>query len=210
MNAVKEYYEDFTFYLVRDRIIPNRGTLRFERSPVQSSTSSTSSRHWTWVAASVSWPNSCGGVSGMFAHWTSRKNIAFAKETVKDVDFVVSDFLSFPTQSSFDLITFFDVLEHFPREKLPDMVTKVSLLSHEETAVLVTIPSAAFARSNKVTKQVVDEEVDALLLANLFAEARFELRECRASKSTIKTRTASCGSPGARPIGHRQSSENPS
>ena len=65
----------------------------------------------------------------------SEKNIAFAKETVRDVDFVVSDFLSFPTESSFDLITFFDVLEHFPREKLPDVVTKVSLLSHEETSV---------------------------------------------------------------------------
>jgi SAM-dependent methyltransferase len=179
MNAVKEYYEDFTFYLVRDRIIPNprHAAIRALAGPV-----------FDVIHIESALDVGCG--IGLMAEFMRRRirtvraldiserNIAFARETVRDVDFVVSDFLSFPTESSFDLITFFDVLEHFPREKLPDIVRKVSLLSHEETSVLVTIPSAAFARSKKVAKQVVDEEVDVLLLANLFAEAGFELREC--------------------------------
>jgi hypothetical protein len=62
----------------------------------------------------------------------------------------------------------------------------------------------------KLTKQVVDQEVDALRLAILFAEAGFERLKSPAYEIDYEDSTASRGSPGARRIGPRQSSKNPS
>ena len=100
MNAVKEYYEEFTFYLVHDRIIlnPRHAAIRALAGPV-----------FDVIHIESALDVGCGiglmaefmrrRISHVRALDISERNIAFAKETVRDVDFVVSDFLSFPTES---------------------------------------------------------------------------------------------------------------
>jgi SAM-dependent methyltransferase len=180
MPGVKTFYEDFTSYLVRDRVIPNPRHLAIQSlaEPIVRS-----SRRGSAL------DGGCGiGIMSQFlrryfervvALDISEKNIGFARQTVLNVEFVVSDLLGFQSDERFDLIALFDVLEHISKDDLPSVIEKVASLSHDEGSVLITIPSAAFARANVAQKQVIDEDLEVITLAEVFVSERFELRECR-------------------------------
>jgi SAM-dependent methyltransferase len=180
MDGVNSFYEDFTSYLVRDRVIPNP-----RHRAIQGLADPIIRAGRKGSALDVG----CGiGIMSQFLrrHFDkvvaldiSETNIAFARQTVPNVDFVVSDFLGFETREKFDVFAFFDVLEHFPEKELAQVAGRVANHAHAESVVLITIPSAAFARSDVVPKQVIDEAVEVLTLARLFDAEGFELRECR-------------------------------
>ena len=180
MPGVKAFYEDFTSYLVRDRVIPNPRHLAIQKlaEPLLRMCPNGSALE-----------GGCGiGIMSEFlrSHFDrvvaldiSEKNIELARQTVPKVEFVVSDIEGFQSDERFDLVALFDVLEHISKDGLGAVVEKIAGLAKDEASVLITIPSAGFARTHLAPKQVIDEDLEVLTLAQLFASKRFELRECR-------------------------------
>jgi len=93
----------------------------------------------------------------------SEKNIKFAKSTVKNVQFECVDFLDLNSEIKFELITLFDVLEHFPKHTYSQVFEKIRDLSNKETLIAITIPDPDFLsyiKENHPAKlQVIDESI---------------------------------------------------
>ena len=59
----------------------------------------------------------------------------------------------------FDLVTFIDVLEHFPRKQLTPVFERVQEVAAETAVIAVNIPSRLFAQRDDIERQIIDEAV---------------------------------------------------
>lgn len=109
----------------------------------------------------------------------SEENINFAKATVKNVHFRCVDFLEFKEKNKFDLITLFDVIEHFSKNTHPEVFEKIKEVSSESTLIAITIPDPdylEYIRNHHPEKlQVVDESIHFDELISLFEKINLEI-----------------------------------
>ena len=59
----------------------------------------------------------------------------------------------------FDLVTFVDVLEHFPPNQLPLVFERVQEVIAENAVIAVNLPSRRFAQKADIERQIIDEAV---------------------------------------------------
>ncbi len=109
----------------------------------------------------------------------SEENIKFAKATLENINFHREDFLEFNSGIKFDLITLFDVLEHFPKSNHSRVFKKIRELANSDSIIAINLPDAdflAYMREHHPQKlQVVDESVYFDELKILFDENNLEI-----------------------------------
>jgi len=163
-EQIRNFYNDFTEYLIKDRIYPNARILQIFRSLDDIFKS-----HRVKSALEIG----CGigiisehirkSVPTVYAVDLSESNIRFASSTVNKVNFVCGDFLEVQLGQKFDLITLFDVLEHFPQSLHHKVFKRIQDYSKPSTLLAVTIPDADFLdcyRQHFPEKlQIVDESI---------------------------------------------------
>jgi SAM-dependent methyltransferase len=180
-EQIKEFYEQFSSRIARDRILPNPRHRRIfsflseilaAGPPIESALEVGSGIGITseWLRKRI--PRVC-------AIDLSEANVRFARSTVKGVDFRCGDFLELAGDEKFQLITLFDVLEHFPKDLHPLVFAKLREHAADESVVVLTLPDPdflAYVRTEMPHRlQVVEEEVQLDDLLALARDAGFEL-----------------------------------
>ncbi len=172
---IKHFYEKFTQNLIQDRIYSNP-----RHQKIISYLKKVFRRYNFRSALEIG----CGiGILSEFISKNvpevngidiSEENIKFAKATVNNVNFYCTDFLEFNLKDKYDLITLFDVLEHFPKETHPEVFKKITEISNPSTIILITIPDPDYLshiREHFPEKlQVVDESIYLDELLKIFNE----------------------------------------
>jgi len=163
-NQIKSFYDAFTTHLIKDRIYPNPRIAR-----IFAYLDEILQQHRIERALEIG----CGigiiserlrkSVPLVVGVDIGENNIRFAAATVKNVQFICADFLEAKIDGQFDLITLFDVLEHFPKSQHRRIFEKISELSRPRTLVAVTIPDADFLDHYRELYpeklQIVDESI---------------------------------------------------
>jgi len=179
-EEIKDFYNKFSKNLIRDKIIPNP---RHEKIIIYLKKIF---KKYNFNSA-LEIGCGIGIISGFIAKNIpnvtgidiSEENIKFAKATNKKVNFYCSDFLEFPFESRYDLITLFDVLEHFPKENHPEVFKKINEVSNTESIILLTIPDPYYlnyVRENTPAKlQVVDESIYLDEMTHIFRDNNLEV-----------------------------------
>ena len=94
----------------------------------------------------------------------SETNIEYARQTVKDVEFLCGDIFKVNLAcKKFDLIALFDVLEHIPLSMHRKLFKQLLYWSHDDTIIAITIPDADYldyVRKQWPEKlQIIDESI---------------------------------------------------
>ena len=94
----------------------------------------------------------------------SETNIEYARQTVKDVEFLCGDIFKVNlAYKKFDLIALFDVLEHIPLSMHRKLFKQLLYWSHDNTIIAITIPDADYldyVRKQWPEKlQIIDESI---------------------------------------------------
>lgn len=179
-SIIKEFYENFTNKLIRDKIYPNPRHIKIKKylEEIFSRTKFNSALEIgcgigvisEFIAKNV---NSVAGID------ISEENIRFAKKTVKNINFYCADFFDFNTKEKFDLITLFDVLEHFPKSSHRDVFDQIDKLSSSNCFIAITIPDPhylSFMRKHHPEElQIVDESIYLEELNSIFSAFNFEI-----------------------------------
>ena len=161
-EEIKDFYNNFSKNLIRDKIYPN---------PRHKKIISYLKKLFKIYSFSNALEIGCGiGIISKFISKNvpdvtgidiSEENIKFAKATNDGISFYSADFLEYPTKEKYDLITLFDVLEHIPKQIHPDVFRKIKNLSNSNTKIIITIPDPdylSYIRAHSPEKlQVVDE-----------------------------------------------------
>lgn len=169
-DKIKNFYEDFSSTLLRDRIRPNpriRKIFGFIDEIFSEYFQKKGYLYILDVACGIGITSerlSLFNRTSVVGIDISENSIKIAKRTVKSVDFECADFLAYDFyDSKFGLITLFDCLEHFPKESHWEVFNKINSLSRQGTLVAITTPTGAFLdECRKVFPdklQVVDESV---------------------------------------------------
>ena len=77
----------------------------------------------------------------------SPKLIEFAKvnSAHKNAEYFIGDITSFDLgKKPFDVICLIDVMEHIPREKIPNLLRNIERYAHQNTIIYLNIPDARF------------------------------------------------------------------
>jgi trans-aconitate 2-methyltransferase len=179
-EEVKEFYEKFTKTLIRDRIFPNPRhykIITFLKKILSERQIGSALEIGCGIGILSEYISN--KVSKVVSIDISEENIIFAKATVKNVEFHRADFLDFPADENYDLITLFDVLEHFPKAKHPQVFQKIQEFSNENSVIAITIPDADFLsyiRKHHPEKlQVVDESIYFDELKKIIDDSKFEI-----------------------------------
>jgi trans-aconitate 2-methyltransferase len=167
-SHVKAYYEEFTEYLIRDRLTANlrqeaiKGLLERVLQP-----------GWSvfeigcgiGVLSEVA-SRRIGDRGELVALDLSEANVRFARRTVRrpNVTFRVGDALEMPAEDrAFDAVLLLDVLEHIPEDRRGELARKIGALLREGSRVVITIPAPEFQlylREHEPEKlQVVDNVI---------------------------------------------------
>ncbi len=179
-SEIKEFYENFTDKLIRDKIYPNPRHIKIKKylEEIFSKIQFNSALEIgcgigvisEFIAKNV---NSVVGID------ISEENIRFAKKTVKNTNFYCSDFFDFDTKEKFDLITLFDVLEHIPKSSHQDVFDLIDKLSSTSCFVAITVPDPhylSFMREHHPEMlQIVDESIYFNELTSIFSVFNFEI-----------------------------------
>lgn len=84
-----------------------------------------------------------------------------------------------PSGRSFDFILLFDVIEHIPIENHAALFKKISRWMHDDSALLINIPSPASVlfdiKNNPAALQEIDQPVYPDHLATVFAKAELDI-----------------------------------
>jgi len=125
----------------------------------------------------------------------SPKSIDIAKKIIcrgfNNIEFIVSDMSDFKLKDIFfDFIVFPDVLEHIPIEQHLKIFQTIERYCHENTKLLIHIPSPAYQRwliKNKPELlQIIDQPVDSNCLIDNFYSSNFHLIEMKTYSLHIK------------------------
>jgi 2-polyprenyl-3-methyl-5-hydroxy-6-metoxy-1,4-benzoquinol methylase len=179
-KEIKNFYENFTKNLIKDKIYPNCRHQKIKKY-LKEVLNNKKIESVLEVGCGIGIISEfiSKKVSEVVGIDISEENIKFAKATVKHVKFYCTDFFEFSSKKSFELITLFDVLEHFPKEKHKNVFQKISELSSPNTIILITIPDPnyiAYVRKNAPEKlQVVDEEIHFEELKTIFDQFNFDI-----------------------------------
>jgi len=179
-DELKNFYNEFSKNLVRDRLYPNPRHKKI-KNYLKKVFKEYIFKNALEIGCGVGIisefiANNVENVSGIDI---SEENIKFAKATVNDVNFYCSDFLEYLVDKKFDLITLFDVLEHIPKEFHQDVFKRINEISHPNTIILITIPDPDYlnyVRANSPDKlQVVDESIYLIELIQIFNQYNLEI-----------------------------------
>lgn len=96
----------------------------------------------------------------------SNKSVEYAKTKVvkSNISFCTGDVVKYkPTKPKFDFITLFDVIEHIPIEKHPELFENLAKIATDETKIIINIPNPDFIeylREHEAsTLQIIDQPV---------------------------------------------------
>ena len=175
-EKIKVFYEGFNEYLIQDKINVNPRHLKiFSYLDDILKSNKIKSAFEIGCGIGIISEYIKRHVPDVYAIDLSEENIKFAKRTVKNVHFESADLLELKPQQSYDLITFFDVLEHIPKNLHLKVFNKIKDLSKEDSLVVITIPDPdylSYMRKHHQDKlQIVDESIsfdDLKLIFNKF------------------------------------------
>ncbi len=167
-REVKAYYEEFTEYLIRDRLAVNlrqeaiKGFLARMLRPGWSVCEIGCGIGVLSEAAS----RRIGDGGDLFALDLSEANIRFARRSVRrdNITFRAGDVLETSLEGrTFDAVMLLDVLEHIPEDRREELGTKLGALLRPGSVILITIPAPAYQahlRDHEPEKlQVVDNVI---------------------------------------------------
>jgi len=105
----------------------------------------------------------------------SSASIEFARQKIRrpNISFIAADIVHYqPAIRDIDFITLFDIIEHIPMEKHPDLFRNLSGMANEKTRIVINIPNPAYIEYDRVHNpaalQIIDQAVPlAFILENL-------------------------------------------
>ena len=110
----------------------------------------------------------------------SPKLIEFAKENSahENAEYFVGDITSFDLgEKTFDVICLVDVMEHIPREKIPNLLRNIKRYTNNNTIIYLNIPDARlqyWLQNNQPEKlQIIDEAYYMADIVNWFGSFKF-------------------------------------
>jgi len=181
-NKIINFYNDFVTHLIKDRIYGNR-----RHAEIYKFINS------IFKIKKINNVLEIGCGIGIISEYLSRKtnkvfgidisknSIKFASSTVKNVNFTCMDFLGSNIKHKFDLITLFDVLEHFPKASHPKVFKKIVKCSNENTLIAITIPDPNYLdyfRQNFPDRlQLIDESIHFDEFFSLIKKFNLEIME---------------------------------
>jgi len=111
----------------------------------------------------------------------SPKLIEFARDNSahENSEYKVADITTVNLgKKKFDVICLCDVMEHIPREKIPDLLKNIERYAHEDTTIYLNIPDArlqGWLQKNHPNKlQIVDKGYSMSDILNWFESINFE------------------------------------
>ena len=112
----------------------------------------------------------------------SPKLIEFARENSshENIKYLVGDVTDFNLgKKVFEVICLIDMMEHIPKEKIPDLIKNINRYSHDNTIVYLNIPDARlqfWMKKNHPEKlQIVDEAYFMANILFMFSSIGFEV-----------------------------------
>lgn len=179
-SEIKEFYENFTDKLIRDKIYPNPRHIKIKKYPEEIfSRTQFNSALEIGCGIGVISEFIAKNVNSVVGNDISEENIRFAKKTVKSTNFYCTDFFDFDTKEKFDLITLFDMLEHIPKRSHRDVFDQIYKLSSSNCFIAITIPDPhylSFIRKHHPEKlQIVNESIYLEELNSIFSAFNFEI-----------------------------------
>ena len=110
------------------------------------------------------------------------KLIEFAKENSdhKNAKYMIDDITTVDLgKKTFDAICLCDIMEHIPREKIPDLLKNIERYSYKNTIVYLNIPDArlqSWMKKNKPGRlQIIDEGYSITNILDWFKSIDFEV-----------------------------------
>jgi len=162
IEEIKNYYNNFLQYLIKDRIYPNKRHSYIKRIVKR------------YIKKGVNVIDlGCGiGITTQFIKKRgadvigvdiSPEIIKYARSSVPDVEFICEDILKIDFKGKFDFICLFDCLEHINKERYEKLFNTLKEHSKVGTKILMTIPNPLviekIRNTNPEKLQIVDENI---------------------------------------------------
>jgi len=161
-EEIKNYYNNFLQYLIKDRIYPNKRHSYIKRIVKR------------YIKKGLNVIDlGCGiGITTEFIKKRgadvigvdiSPEIIKYARSSVPDVKFICEDILKIDFKGKFDFICLFDCLEHINKERYEKLFDTLKEHSKIGTKILMTIPNPLviekIRNTNPERLQIVDENI---------------------------------------------------
>jgi len=180
-NEVKNYYDNFLGHLKFDHIIENPRHIRIKndlKNIIKGNIEVLDLGCGTGITTKY--------IAELGAKVTgidiSQKLIEFARENSnhENIKYLVGDVTDINLgKKVFEVICIIDVMEHIPREKIPNLIKNIKRYSHENTIVYLNIPDArlqSWTKKNKLGKlQIIDEGYPISNILDWFKSINFEI-----------------------------------
>jgi len=180
-NEVKNYYDNFLGHLKFDHIIENPRHIRIKndlKNIIKGNIEVLDLGCGTGITTKY--------IAELGAKVTgidiSQKLIEFARENSnhENIKYLVGDVTDINLgKKVFEVICIIDVMEHIPREKIPNLIKNIKRYSHENTIVYLNIPDArlqSWTKKNKLGKlQIIDEGYPISNILEWFKSINFEI-----------------------------------
>lgn len=103
------------------------------------------------------------GVSRVLGVDLSPELINYARETVKNIEFIIHDITTFYCNEKFDVISLCDVVEHIPRDRYEDLFKVIKNHIKREGIVFISIPDPDYQEYVRACKpeelQIIDNSI---------------------------------------------------
>lgn len=117
----------------------------------------------------------------------SPKSIEYAKNNIsaKNIDFIAADVVEHDFNKKYDFISLFDVLEHIPVDKFPDLFSKIETLMSKDSFLVINIPTCEhikYIEKNAPEKlQIIDQPIPVSHIIDVATKAGLRLHTCKFS-----------------------------
>ncbi|MFZ3129864.1 MAG: methyltransferase domain-containing protein [Desulfosporosinus sp.] len=179
-KKVQEYYDNFLTYLVKDRERENPRHTYIKNRLSQIIKSGDKVLDLGCGIGITTEHIKSLGVSKVVGVDLSPELIKYAKNTVKDVEFIVHDITNVNVSDKFDVISLCDVMEHVPRERYEDLFRVIRKHIKKQGIVFIAIPD--FNYQNYVLKyrpellQIIDNSISYDEISNLCKNVDLKVR----------------------------------
>jgi 2-polyprenyl-3-methyl-5-hydroxy-6-metoxy-1,4-benzoquinol methylase len=162
-EEIQEFYDNFLDYLKNDRERPNKRHEYIKHRLKQIIKSGDKVLDLGCGIGITTEFISTLNVSKVIGVDLSPKLIEFAKNTVRNAEFLVHDITTLNLNEKFDVISLCDVIEHIPRERYPELFNTIKRHLKDNGHVFITIPDPDyndFIRKHRPEKmQIIDNSV---------------------------------------------------